>query len=41
MPKTGDQNSLVLWISLMGAALLAVCGLVWTRIRRKSLKEDK
>ncbi len=41
IPKTGDQNSLVLWISLMGAALLAVCGLVWTRIRRKSLKEDK
>ena len=41
IPTTGDQNSLVLWISLMGAALLAVSGLVWTRIRRKSLKEDK
>lgn len=41
IPGTGDQSSLVLWISLMGAALLAVCGLVWTRIRRKSVKEDK
>ena len=41
IPTTGDQSSLVLWISLMGAALLAVCGLVWTRIRRKSAKENR